>query len=148
MHNLKMPKIGLTFSRALMPQLGPVNDYLNNLKKHHIKFEKTAVDPMTLKSSQSEFSMESVAAIMKKPRTTESKIIISNDGYVLDGHHRWIAHFNQTKKKMPVIKVDLPILELMRISKSFDNTKYRNLEQLKESIRGVIKESITNKYYK
>lgn len=45
-------------------------------------------------------------------------IIISKDGYIVDGHHRWIA-FKLLKKPLKAIQIDLPkneaIIEFKKI---------------------------------
>ena len=93
-HNIKIPPIGLTFSRDQMPQLGPKEGFLANLQKHKIKFHKVTIDSKDLKSSQGEFNKDAIASLMIDPKTSKSAIVISKDNYVLDGHHRWAANYN------------------------------------------------------
>lgn len=142
-----IPKIGLTFSRKLLPQLGSTDELLKNLQKHNINYKHISIDPGKLKSSQSEFNKDAVLGIMKKPRQTPSSIIISNDGHVLDGHHRWIANFNKGERTKAV-QVDMPILDLMRLVQTFKNTHYKDKDNIRSTIKQVVSEAIINKKYK
>jgi hypothetical protein len=55
----------------------------------------------------------------KKADLSESPIVISNDGHILDGHHRWAALLTLgPDMTMNAIKVDLPMHELLE--KSFE----------------------------
>lgn len=130
------PHSGMNFSRFMMPQLGPIGDFLENLRRHKITYHREKIDPRKLKASQAEFNTEKILGLIhSNKREFQSGVIVSNDNYVLDGHHRWIANYN-IGRKLDVIKVQLPILELMRLAKSFSNTKYSSItEQIKETIR-------------
>lgn len=141
MSDIKIPKIGMTFSRALMPQIG--KDLKNNLEKSDVEFKEVRVHPNELKATQSEFDLDKVRLMMLQPFNPRTDIIISNDNYILDGHHRWIVAFNKNKK-MTVLQVNLPILELLRLTKTFDTTEYRPIV---ESVKNVIKSTIANKKY-
>jgi hypothetical protein len=146
--DIKIPPPGLTFSREMMPQLGPLGDVLKNLRRHDVKFHKELIDPKKLKSSQSEFNKSKIINIMMNgKKNTLSGVIISSDNYVLDGHHRWLAHYNQDRK-IEVVRVDMPILELMRLVKTFNNTHYKDINTFSESIKSVVRESLLKNIYK
>lgn len=143
--DIKIPPPGLTFSRDQMPQLGPLGDVLKNLRKNKVEFHKELIDPKKLKSSQSEFNKNKILDIMINRKNTLSGVIISNDNYILDGHHRWLAHYNENKK-IEVIRVDLPILELIRLVKTFENTHYKDINtfSISKTVKSVVRESLRN----
>lgn len=141
MSNIIIPKIGMTFSRILMPQIMDEKKFISNLKESGIPYREDKLDPNDLKATQSEFDMDKVAQMMFEPIKEKSGIIISNDNYVLDGHHRWIVAYNKGIK-IKVLKVDLPILELMRLAKSFEETTY---QPVSECVRTVIRESLRHR---
>jgi len=141
MMDVQIPKIGMTFSRALMPQIG--KDIKSNLIKNGIPFKEVKLHPNDLKSTQSEFDLDKVRLMMLEPFKSQTDIIISNDNYILDGHHRWLVAFNKNKR-ITVLQVDLPILELMRLTKSFETTEYRPLV---ECVKNVIKSAVANRKY-
>jgi hypothetical protein len=85
------PETGtLGLSREDLPQItaqhhGPMVNFLN---ARGIAHEVHQLDPAVLKPSQAEFSPEKVKALAGKDT---GAILVSSDGYVLDGHHRWLA---------------------------------------------------------
>lgn len=135
---IQIPKIGMTFSRALMPQIG--KDIKSNLTKNDVPFKEVRMHPNDLKSTQSEFDLDKVRLMMLEPFKSKTDIIISNDNYILDGHHRWLVAFNKDKK-ITVLQVDLPILELMRLTKSFETTEYRPIVECVRTLTKIISES-------
>ena len=104
------------------------------LNKQGIKVsEPTSVPPDRLKATQSELVGVKVAGMSKvladKNHPAYGKITapiyVSNDGYVLDGHHRWaavVAHNAANPKNqipMNVRVIDEPIEPLVKRSNSF-----------------------------
>jgi len=104
------------------------------LEKDGIKVsEPTSVPPDRLKATQSELVGVKVAGMSKvladKNHPAYEKITapiyVSNDGYVLDGHHRWaavVAHNASNPKNqipMNVRVIDEPIEPLVKRSNSF-----------------------------
>jgi hypothetical protein len=104
------------------------------LNKQGIKVsEPTSVPPDRLKATQSELVGVKVAGMSKvladKNHPAYGKITapiyVSNDGYVLDGHHRWaavVAHNAANPKNqipMNVRVIDEPIVPLVKRSNEF-----------------------------
>ena len=112
----EVPAIGQTFSRDLMPQLD--SGFLKYLKQKNISFTKETVNTADLKSTQSEFDDMKILNLMSSDN--DDTIFVSNDNYVLDGHHRWIAAHN-TDGKTEAYVIDLPILELYRVAKEYES---------------------------
>jgi hypothetical protein len=107
------------------------------LNKQGIKVsEPVSVPPDRLKATQSELVGVKVAGMSKvladKNHPAYGKITapiyVSNDGYVLDGHHRWaavVAHNAANPKNqipMNVRVIDEPIIPLVKRSNSFAET--------------------------
>jgi hypothetical protein len=104
------------------------------LNKKGIKVsEPVAVSPDKLKATQSELVGVKVAGMSKVLANPDhpayekitAPIYVSNDGYVLDGHHRWaaiVAHnASNPDKKIPmnVRVIDEPIVPLVKRSNDF-----------------------------
>jgi len=107
------------------------------LNKQGIKVsEPTTFPPDRLKATQSELVGVKVAGMSKvldDPNhpaygKITAPIYVSNDGYVLDGHHRWaavVAHNAANPKNqipMNVRVIDEPIIPLVKRSNSFAET--------------------------
>jgi hypothetical protein len=92
------------------------------------------VEPDVLKATQMNMVGDKVAgmygALEKDPtnRALTAPIYVSNDGYVLDGHHRWAAIVTYNAKNpnnpipMKVRIIDLPIKPLVRLANDFANS--------------------------
>lgn len=89
-----------------------------------------------IKATQNQLNADKVAgmawALLTNPDTQKPEhplrqpLIVSSDGYVLDGHHRWaaLATYDMMNGKedvvdVPVIKVDMDIEELVDMSNQF-----------------------------
>jgi hypothetical protein len=86
-------------SRSVMPQIKHkhMKDFLEYLKDNGIKVKKVTLDPGKLKAIQGEFDKEKIAKNIEKLKVSGEKqkpIFVSDDGYVIDGNHRWLAALN------------------------------------------------------
>jgi hypothetical protein len=85
-----------------------------------------------LKASQAEMEGAKVAGMMLNPEFNPkvSKITVSRDGYVVDGHHTWAAAIGRdaedgnldNDKEMEVAVIDLPMSEIYLLSKQWTKT--------------------------
>lgn len=67
--------------------------------------------------------------------------LTSKDGYILDGHHRWLVDHNKGQKHHTVT-VDLPIKDLIHRAHSYGKSFTKSItEQRLEIIRGTITEA-------
>lgn len=142
---IEIPEIGMTFSRALMPQIkgDQMTKFLKHLQDNDVDYRTKKLPVKDLKATQSEFDLSKVDQMIGQ--RNDIKIVVSNDNYIMDGHHRWLADYNTDKNcKINAIVVDLPILELMRLAKEFGGTEYRPLA---ETVLKIAKESVRNARY-
>ena len=110
--------IGQIFDRNVMPQIDNPDDFRGYLQNNKIKSKKRLVDGSDLRSSQLNFDNEKIEAMMMNP--TNKMMVVSNDGHVMDGHHRWIAN-QQMGRKCLVLQTELPILELIKTANDYNN---------------------------
>jgi len=116
--NLKEDRdpIGHTLSRDLMPQITNPDDFISHLKDDGVESHRVNLHPDDLKSSQMEFDGKKVRSMMAKP--SKKPIIVSNDGHIMDGHHRWLAD-KKMNRKVDAHHVDLPILDLITRARTY-----------------------------
>ncbi len=104
----------LGIPRKLMPQFTSPKDiqsFVNFIKKRYgIKAVRGTRRAGQLRPSQEEINRERVEDVADDIRYKKLDpavpLIVSQDGYVIDGHHRWAAYkVDQPKKKMPVLIV-------------------------------------------
>ena len=121
----------LGISRADMPQLDDavLPNFLKSYQDKGISVKKGSIEVGRLKATQKEISAEKatgMADAYKEGSYDPSKkpIIISKDGYVLDGHHRWAAMVvTDPASTMRVYQVDTDIQTLLKDAGSFEGVK-------------------------
>jgi hypothetical protein len=116
---------GLGIQRKDMPQVPAERrtEFLTDIARDKgIQVQREDVDPRTLKPVQSEVSAARSGAIYRKFADKQGipekqAILISNDGYVIDGHHTWAASVGYAfdfDAKLPVYRLSVdakPALE-------------------------------------
>jgi len=119
---------GMGIARKDMPQI-PGKErgrFLSEIEASKgITAEKEKVDPTTLKPVQKEISASRSGAIYNKFRDEggipkDERILISSDGYVIDGHHTWGAAvafaFDNKGTELPVYRLSVTAKEAVDIS--------------------------------
>ncbi|MEC5323317.1 LPD38 domain-containing protein [Aurantimonas sp. A3-2-R12] len=103
----------LNVPRSSMPQIKAENRgaMVNFLNARGIAHREESVPSASLKPTQAEFS---AAKVEKAKDFTggDRAILVSSDGYVLDGHHQWLAR-REAGEDVRVIRLDAPIRDLM-----------------------------------
>lgn len=133
-------KRDLGFKRKEMPQVEGKNvpKFLDFLKKNDVKYTEKLVDSKTLKPTQNQFNHEKIQGMIDVIDSKQQKpIMVSKDGFVIDGHHRWLAHYN-LGRKMPVYQIDLNIHDALDMMHEFPLSIKRGL---KESFDLILLES-------
>lgn len=119
----------LGIPRANMPQvavkLRPA--MLAFLESRGIKHERVDVAANSLKPTQAEYSVSKTerAKGLADDRSDASAVLVSSDGYVLDGHHRWLAKA-QEGQPVNVIRFDAPIDRLLDVVRDFGGVTTSN----------------------
>lgn len=114
----------LQVPRSEMPQIraehrGALVNFLNARGvAHESEVEMPAAD---LKPTQAEFSPGKVAKARKFAGGDRS-ILVSSDGYVLDGHHQWLAKLDEGAP-VKVIRLDAPMHELLPLAREFPSAE-------------------------
>lgn len=110
--------------------------FLEYLTKEGVKIQRGKMPATQMKATQNQLNADKVAgmawALYNDPKTKDAShplrqpLIVSNDGYVLDGHHRWAAlathdvmSGNKDVSDISVIRVDMDIEDLVDKSNEF-----------------------------
>jgi ParB-like chromosome segregation protein Spo0J len=104
-----------------MPQIYDATEFAKTIKtKYGVKSAIKKVEVQTLRPSQNEISSERVSGVIqaiKDGSLDKNPMVISADGYVVDGHHRWAAYKkHKPTAKLPVLVIDLPIKEALGLA--------------------------------
>lgn len=128
-------------ARRDMPQIAPkdLKHFFDHLKKNEISATKKTVEPSTLKATQGQFNKSKIKGIMDgiQSGSSDSKpIIVSKDNYVMDGHHRWLAHAN-LGKDIDIHHVNVKAKKLLDVMhdypKSFTEKLYETFDYVVEA---------------
>lgn len=100
MDRLDMPQV----SKDDMPEAFKI------LNDRGIGVSMKSVLPKNLKHSQSKVNIKKIQNIVKDIKSGKKMppIVISNDGHIVDGHHRQLAYKALGNKPMKAVMIDLP----------------------------------------
>lgn len=102
--------------RHTMPQLTDFDGFKKDLEKSDIDLSLKSLDPKKLDPTQSNFNQDKVDRMKEDDGWTRKPIITSRDGYVIDGHHRWLAA-KQLGKQLKAQVVDMDAEEIFDFCK-------------------------------
>lgn len=118
-----------SLSRTDMPQV-PTNrkaEFIADVQKKGLSVSHESVDPATLKPTQKDINGKSSAEIMQRETARGDQafsanpvgsIVVSSDGFVMDGHHRWAAaSLSSTMRPttISIIRIGSPQKELLGV---------------------------------
>ena len=109
--------------RAEMPQVKAQDRgaMVNFLKARGIDSSNEVMPARAIKPTQAEFSPAKVQEAAARTDGDRS-IIVSADGYVVDGHHQWLAQ-RQKGEPVKVIKLDQPIGDVLQALKGMPSAQ-------------------------
>lgn len=112
----------LNLPRAEMPQVKAEHRgaMVNFLNARGVEHEADEVDAADLKPTQAEYSLEKVRRAQEFGGTDRS-ILVSSDGYVVDGHHQWLAKGN-AGEPVKVIRLKAPVRDLLPLVREFPSS--------------------------
>ena len=143
--DIKRLNKSLGIPRSEMPQIysKDVRDYINFLKRNDIKVRTKKVPVKSVNMTQREINPEKVQSLMgAEIKNLDKPVIMSNDNYILDGHHRVVAMYNlDHSHKLTGIWVDLPIKELLTITKEYPKVSYKSVSEITLTESKIIAES-------
>lgn len=123
----------LGIPRAQMPQLSKaVGDaFIEELKRQGIKVEEGVEHVGNIRATQREIDAKKVAGMVEavgagQYAPQDDPFIVSRDGYILDGHHRWASLLLlDPDNRMKVRKVDMDARDLVDAANAFEGVEQR-----------------------
>ena len=113
----------LNIPRNQMPNIAAdkVPAFLDELRADGVKVESKPMEVGKLKPIQGELSKQQMDVIRKLPAEKKNgAVLVSSDGYILDGHHRWGSLVaDDPKNKINAHVIGLPMMELLKAGNSF-----------------------------
>lgn len=120
---------GLGLERNELPQIAPEAQgaLINFLQARGVTFEETELRPGQIKPCQKGFYREAVEKAKQFIGEPARALLVSRDGYLLDGHHRWAAHlFYAPETKLRVFMFSARVREMIRLLHEFPSSTREN----------------------
>lgn len=131
--NITVPRGNLDIPRYQMPQISQIDipDFVDFLRSRSIAIQRINIRANDLKATQKEINLDKVNDKICNPATNSKPIMVSDDGYVLDGHHLWLAKFNQD----PLSYVDCYLIgqkirDLINTTRLFPKVFYKSINEV------------------
>ena len=126
-----------SMSRSEMPQVptGRKAEFISDIKKKGLTVSHESVDPATLRPTQRDINGKSSAEILQRESARGDKafsadpvgsIVVSSDGFVMDGHHRWAAAALASTQKpttISIIRIGAPQKALLKVMDKWSKAK-------------------------
>ncbi len=135
-NNLWLPVGNLGFTRNSMPQIDSdkTEDFVRWLKNQGVNTTNVRVRPDVLRLTQNEVNKFKVFECMQKIRggARMDPSFISNDRYVLDGSHRFVAHLN-IDQKSPILvrRIAMDMQQLIKLANQYPGVRHRTVSDRK-----------------
>jgi hypothetical protein len=118
--------------RHLLPQIpkDEQDNFREFLEGNDVKTTLKRIKASALKPIQSEVNQEKVDQLKKEPQALAEPIIVSKGGYLLDGHHRWVAQKElDPDAKMLCIVCECSIRQLVELGHEFDGSFTKTMKE-------------------
>jgi DNA topoisomerase-1 len=109
---IKMPQIPQPMHEAFLKTLG-------------VKVTSETIDPLRLRATQDQLNGSKVGDFYTTLLTGREvkPVIVSKDGFILDGHHHWgarvVQRLTDSRVKVPITRVDIGIRPLLKKALAF-----------------------------
>ena len=130
---------GLGMCRTECPQVksSDVSEFIEWLETQDppIVADYTTMDPKDITPIQKQINLEKVSGMVAAKGldalASEKPVMVSGDGYLIDGHHRWYALLDNNYSEMSVVQIGLDIKSLIPVIKDWNKTSYKDTTQEK-----------------
>lgn len=119
-------------SRNQLPNIDDFKEFYQDISSQGDNLVHMSLHSNLLSPTQNEFNDDKVASIKKtigsKNTGEVTPILISNDNFIIDGHHRWKA-FHELDLTMPVTVVGKTYDEVIKFLKDKPYVKKKELSE-------------------
>jgi len=128
---IKAQRLNGDEKRIEMPQIvaKKLPAFLKELRKDGAKCKRKSYDADKLQPMQNKLDTAKVERLKNTPEALKKPIVVSHDGFILDGHHRWAA-CKALDQKVPCIEVALDKDELLEQARDFDGAEFRKADKI------------------
>lgn len=125
----------MNIPRELLPQIetDQLEEFKTFLEGHGVRAEFTHKIARSLQPIQEHVNKEKVKALIADPTKRAAPIIISESGYILDGHHRWLAEMACSDKRDTIkcLWCHTTIKSLFELAHQFDGSFTKTVHEVR-----------------
>ena len=134
----------LNIPRGKMPQITKthLDEFLSHLTEKGVGSSEGQLPSSELHGTQQEINGPKVTSMAQFIRDggefpPGDAVLASNDGHILDGHHRWAAYrVADPQRPIDVIQIDLPIKTLLHEALNFEGVGFAGVKKEHQSAEG------------
>jgi hypothetical protein len=98
--------------------------------QYGIPSEDCGIPVKSLKSIQKHVNKGKIQSIIDGYDGTWQPLLVSEEGYILDGNHRWVAAYALNPEgNIPCIRFKCPITELLRAGHEFEGSFTKSVKE-------------------
>lgn len=107
--------------RRDLPQIpkDKVESFIGFMEKKGIEVARGLAQTKDLKSTQHSYRRSKVEKLLQDEKALKMPLMVSKEGYILDGHHRWLAQRKAGNKMTPVVRFGCDIDSLIAMGHAF-----------------------------
>lgn len=128
-------KTTIGIPRENLPQIEEEHfDNVIDLLDGNYDYEEKICKCSELKPSQDELNIDKISGMIKqKNHLNDRTLFISNDNFIVDGHHVWAARLTDDEdSEIDCIQVDMNIIDLINWLNTQDFTYTKNINEGKK----------------
>lgn len=131
--------------RHLLPQIpkDKIQEFQKFLESKGIKSRRTRMPVTWFLPIQKHVNQEKVDSLMNEPdKISVSPNIATSEGYLVDGHHRWVAARKLKMEDLDSVVCDCNLKDFLKVAHQFDHTYVKSVHELTTYGRlGLVMES-------
>lgn len=123
--------------RSHLPQIPKkaLAEFVQWLRQNEVHVALSTVAAETIKPIQTAVNQDKVKAMRQNIEALQkTPLIVSQDMFLMDGHHRWaVLQEKDPEMKVWVLRVDVPMRELVSLAKEFEGSYSAGIGEVKLS---------------
>jgi hypothetical protein len=119
--------------RHLLPQIPTkeLPDFRIYLRAKNVQTTQMPKSVGALKPIQKSVNQDKIDNLISKPYTIHAEpIITTSDGYIVDGHHRWVAADQLEHENIECIVCSCPLKQFLKLAHDFPTSYVKSVHEL------------------